>query len=1270
MKFKIVLFGFLSVLIFSLYAQTEQISSHKLVWKDVDKWYADSSYIKVISFEGARYPFENRLPYFDKRIVSDIAFSYNAVIKNPVYIPLTIEENSLIGGNILPQVPKVLTGLLYERGTTYLDIHIFPFINQDGIYLKLLSFDLQINKTQRPQKVSEATRHTYSDSSVLAQGKFVKLKIKDSGIYKLTYEDLVSMGIDPPNVHIFGYGGAPLEQSFLLTKNDDLPESAIWMEKGSDGIFNAGDYILFYAQGINRWSYDNTGSMFTHVINSYSNYGYYFVSSDAGTGKKIVEESTVLPDSPTINNVDEFIDYEVYEKDAINLVESGKEFYGEIFSDVVSISLPFSFPNSVKTNSTKVRLNVAAASSNGTSFTLNLNGGQAKTLNVNPITDTQYERAVASSGVYSFTPQSDSFTFNLGYNLSTSVSSTGYLNYLEVNARRQLKMSGSVMPFQNVDYLGTGSYNRYQLSDANANVQIWDITDPLNISKISTEVVDGKLTFTASANDVAHYIAIDPTASTDFQKPEIEGVVPNQNLHGLAPVNMVIITHPDFVSQAETLAQAHREKDNMTVAVVTTDQVYNEFSSGAPDATAYRWIMKMLYDRAITANNSVDMPKYLLLFGKGSYDNRKLLSNSGDNLVMTYQADNSLIQTSSYVTDDYFAFLDDNEGINITSDLLDIGVGRFSVTTQEQATDVVTKTIGYMNNQGKGSWKNQLCFLADDGGNGDGNSHGRQADTIAESIIRLYPAYQVNKIYMDAYQQEITASGESYPLAKSHLLNLIHSGLFLLNYTGHAGPTGWANESIITSNDIEALSNEHLPLWVAATCDFAEFDEQTISGGEMVVLNPIGGGIGILAASRPVYASQNFTLDKLLCETLFKKQNGEQIRVGDAVAFAKNNVGAGDNINKLCYVYLGDPAVKLNYPTNYKVITTKVNESSTFGNDTLRALSVATIQGIIADDNGAVVNDFNGTLHAVVYDKIQRITTLNNHGDGSLTYSDRPNTLFSGDVEVKNGNYSFKFMLPKDIKYNFGTGRINYYAQDDVNDYEAQGYFENFQVGGIITESVVDSVGPDVRLYLNSEAFVSGGKVNETPLLIANVSDINGINTVGSGIGHDVLLTVDKDPNQSYVLNDYFRANENSYTEGVIQYKLPEMVDGTHTLTLRVWDLLNNSTTQTIEFKVVKGLVPVIFSVSNYPNPVQTETWFVVNHDRPEEILSTTVEVFDLSGRKIWSFSQSSADNLSWNLETNDGKKVKAGVYLYRVSIKTTNSDICSKTNKMIIIEQ
>jgi len=1263
MKIKNGLVIFFVLLVSVLYAQPTTLSSHVINWKGLTTWRAGTSTIQVISFDSAQYPTPAHFPYYNQRVKYDPAFSYISELKNTVLIPLTAEENKILSGNkAIPSDPEIKTQILSERGTETLNVQIFPFVKRNGNVLKLLSFDLQITKTSLPQKTAAINNRTYTTTSVLNQGKFVKIKIINSGIYKLTYDDLSAMGVDPANVRIFGYGGAMQDESFLIPKPDDLPEVAVYMNKGADGVFNSGDYILFYAQGINKWSYDKLRSMFTHKINTYSGYGYYFVSSDAGTGKKIVDKTITVPDGASVHPVEEFTDYKVYEKELVNVSFSGKDFYGETFNEITSYILPFNFPNVVQTNSTMIRLNVVANSISPSTFSLNLNGNQNKTVTVDNITDTQYQMAVVDSMITTYTPQDDAFNFNITYNKSTSTS-VGYLNYLEVNARRHLTMNGSVMQFQNVDFLGQSSYNQYLLSNANAKVQIWDITDLQNISSIPTGTSSGKMTFIDSGNDVKNYLAIDPTASTDFPTPEIVGVVPNQNLHGILQADMVILTHPNFLSQAQTLAQAHRDKDKMTVEVVTTDQVYNEFSSGTPDATAYRWVMKMLYDRALQANKT-GMPKYLLLFGKGSYDNRKLRSDSGDNFILTYEANNSVNLIQSFVTDDYFTFLDDSEGPEGPYNLMDIGVGRITATTAQEATDVVNKTIGYMNDQGKGYWKNQLCFVADDG---DAATHAIQADGIAESLISKYPDYQIHKIYLDAYQQVINASGESYPVAKNQLLNLIQSGLFLLNYTGHANANGWASELILTLNDIKSLANTHLPLFVAATCDFVQFDNQVFSAGEEVLFNPVGGGIGVLSASRPVLSDENYTLDKLFCETLLAKKNEVHISIGDIIVSAKNNIGTG--INKLSYVFIGDPAIKLNYPSKYQVITTKINESTSLGTDTLRALSVATVQGIIADDNGTKIDNFNGTLHAVVYDKVQKINTLNNDGNGYMSYTDRLNTLFSGDAVVVNGAYSFSFMLPKDIKYNYGGGRINYYANDDINDYEAQGYFENFIVGGTNNILNNDTLGPKADISLNSKNFVSGDKVNETPVFMASVSDPDGINTVGSGIGHDVMLTIDHDPAQSYVLNDYFQANTNSFTNGVINYKIPFMENGIHTLTFRVWDLLNNSTTDSINFEVVTGLAPEIFSVYNYPNPVKTETKIVVIHDRPETILKTTVEIFDISGRKIWSFSQTGADNISWNVLSNNGYKVKTGIYFYRVTIKTMNSESTSKTNKMLIVE-
>jgi len=1269
MRYRIILFSFLCLYISTLYAQPKLIRSYSLNWRGLEKWVSGTSTIQVIAFDSAHYVSENRLPYFCTTLPCESGFCYNVRIINPVYIPVTKEERSKIPNTVnFPFDNQTEIKYLKFSDSASLKVSILPFVTRNAEILKLKSFDLLLEKHGKAQKVNSAALHSYVDNSVLSQGKFVKIRVADSGVYKLTFDDLISMGLDPANVHIYGYGGNVLSQDFTLTKSDDLPELSIYMNTGNDGIFNSGDYILFYANGVNKWEYDKSISMFTHTINPYSKYGYYFVSSNSLPGKRITEKTNILPDLAVVNNINEFVDYSVYENEVVNLVQSGKVFY-QPMTDVNSLQINVDAPNLIQNSQFKVRLDVAASSSSSSSFSLNLNGGQSNTIFVDKLSGDNYEQGVGASGIFNFIPASTSLLFNLTYSKPTSTS-LGYLNYMEFNFHRQLKMNGPAMQFQNVDYLGQSTYNRYQLNSANNNVQIWDLSDLQNITAIKTAIVDGSMTFVDSSLELKKYLAIDPTMASTFPKPEIVGSVPNQNLHYITQADMVIITYPDFLEQAQRLAQAHREKDNLTVEVVTTEQVYNEFSSGTPDATAYRWFLKMLYDRALTSGVENDKPKYLLLFGKGSYDNRKIRSDSGDNLILTFQADNSLVSTSSYVTDDYFALLGNDDGANIFDGSMEVGVGRFPVTTVQQAKDVVTKTIDYMSDGGKGSWKNQVCFLADDGGNGDGNIHMSQADDVATSIANTYPAYQINKIYLDAYQQQISASGESYPLAKSKFMSLLNYGLFLLDFTGHAGPTGWTNESILTLSDVKALSNKHLPLFVAVTCDFSQFDSQVVSGGEQIILNPAGGGIGILSSARPVYSSGNFPLNMLVCGNLFKKQNGNEMRIGDVIRYAKNNLT--DGINKLPYIYLGDPAVRLNYPTKYQIVTNQINSNKNPGNDTLRALSVDTIKGYIADDYGKIVSNFNGTLNVVIYDKSQQITTLNNHNEqnGFLTYSDRPNILFSGNVQVEKGTYSFSFMLPKDIKYNYGSGRINYYAKDETNDFEAQGYYENFIVGGTDKTVLNDTLGPAVKLYLNSEFFESGSKVNETPLFMANVTDIHGINTVGSGIGHDILLTVDQNPEMSYILNDYFLADENSYTSGNISYKLPAINDGKHMLTFRVWDLLNNSTTKSLNFEVVKGLAPVIFSVSSRPNPVKDQVTIVVSHDRPETVLRTTVEVFDITGRKVWSFSQSSINNISWDLITNDGRKLKTGLYLYRVNIKTMNSDITSKADKMLIIEQ
>lgn len=1244
-------------------AQNTQTTAYTMQWEGVQTWSADSITQRVITLKDAIYPTSELIPYINVNIpigeyIPDIE------IVEPKFAAVSGEELSLLGNAEIPETLLVQQDIITSRAQKQLSVQIFPFVREDGIVKKLTGYELKQTKSAQSRKATAATIHSYAANSVLASGNFVKIRISQTGIYRLTYSELQAMGISSPaNVRIFGYGGAMLNQAFSVAKTDDLPEVA---------IYDGGDYILFYAQGPVKWTYSSSLKRFTHQNNIYSDYGYYFITSDAGTGKRITTTSTELSADGTLP-INTFVDYGLHEQDIINLVDKekgtaggGKEFYGETFGNTQSYTFNFSFPNIVETSTyNRASIDLAVAATTSSSFTILTNGGQTRSAIGSILTTSDsYIIAKALSTSYVYTSTTSSPTITLTYNQAGNTSNKAYLNYIEMNAERKLQMSGNAMFFRNPSYTGLSVNSLYKISGASANVQVWNITDPSNIYAMPTTLVGDTLQFVATNSTLQEFVACNLSNAGSLPAPTVIGSVANQNLHALTDIDFVIITHPDFKSQAETLAQAHRDIDNMNVAVVTTDEVYNEFSSGTPDATAYRWIMKMLYDRS-NSNSSLRMPSYLLLFGDGTFDNRKKLSTSGENKILTYQATNSLSEVYSYVTDDYFGFLDDSEGDVDVSGRMDIGVGRFCVTTSEQASNVVNKTITYMNNQSKGIWKNQVCFLGDDGNSG---THMRDANTVATSVSDKNRAYQINKIFLDAYLQEVSAAGQTYPLAKNKFDNLLRNGMLMLNYSGHGGATEITNESMLKAKDIRALSNENMALWSFATCSFSKFDATTLSGGEESVLNPVGGSIGILSAARTVFAAQNLTLVKHFNDSLFAHQDGPNNRIGDAVRRAKN--ATASDINKMPFVYIGDPAVRLNFPNKYNVVTETVNGVPATQADTLRALSTAIIAGAVTDQSGNVMTSFNGTVQITVYDKISTITTLNNDGDsGELTFTDWQNTIFSGKANVENGRFTISFMIPKDIKYNYGTGRINYYVSESTTGEEGMGYFENFYVGGSNTDFEEEEVGPEMAIYLNSTAFVSGGQVNETPQFLAYIQDENGVNTSGVGIGHDLMLLIDDDPEQYYILNEYFETNEGDFRSGSVKYQLAELEEGKHTLTFRAWDLLNNSTTQTLNFEVVKGLDVTIYSVNSYPNPArQNEQISIkISHDRPNTILETQVYIYDISGRLVYNQTYTSADNIVWNLSDAN---VLPGIYLYKINIKTEDSEFTSKTNKIIVLGQ
>jgi hypothetical protein len=1245
--------------IFYLTAGNPQAANYKLKWQGIEKRVLDETYDEeVISFEGAVYD-EDMLPVVQKMFLLEDGFNYNFEVENAVFIPITKEELPFLeaSNNISDEI-KIQSYNLYERGNSYREVFINPFIKKEGEYYKLSAFDLKINKTavSAAKKVSNSVQ--YAENSILASGKFVKIRIKDSGVYKLTYSDLQSMGIsNPQNVRVFGYGGKMLSENFSEPIIDDLPEVPIHKSDNS---------IVFYAQGVNSWKYSAADKIYRHTLNPYSNYGYYFLTSDmSGEAKKIeLAQKEDIPGSATVYEINEFLDYQIHEKEERSLINSGQTYFGEVFKEKRNYSFSFHFPNVVKRdNAAKMFIDAAVSSSETTEFRLSLDNAETQKLYVsNSSVNYLFARPGYRLSVYK--PTKDDLIFNVEHYDKTNTS-TGYLNYIEVNAYRELIMVGDAMTFQNNDSLGKNTYNKFKLKNVNSNIQVWDITDLNNVTNIPIDLSSNTCEFTVGNVNERRFLAIYPSAS--FSKPEKVSDVPNQNIHAHEQVDYVIITHPDFRSEAERLASAHRTKSNLKVGVFVIDEIYNEFSSGAPDATAYRKLMKMFYDRA---QNETDRPKYLLLFGKGTFDNRGLLpGTAANNFVLTYQAENSTHETSSYVSDDYFGLLsNDKSATNLTLDLMDVGIGRFPVRNQSEAKDAVDKVISYMSNDKKGKWKNQLLLLGDDG---DDNQHMTQQEEVAVLLNDLFPSYQINKIFLDAFQSEVAANGKIFPLAINKFKNLLNSGVFMVHYSGHSGTRNWTGESLLTNGDVVSLSNTRLPVWFSYSCNFNDFDRNFISGGEEIAIKQATGGIGVYASARVVYAVNSVVLNKNIAKVLFKKDaNGKHYAMGDIIRMGKNETRLGtgaSGVNKLSYLYFGDPALKLAYPTDYHVSTTKINNSTDFGNITLTALSDVSIEGELRNSDGAKVSDFNGELHVTIFDKEQEITTLTS----GFKYKDYPNILYSGKVNVTNGGFRVDFMMPKDIKYNVGKGRIVYYAFDDTNDWEAQGHFEDFNVGGSNPNfDFNDKNGPEITsIYLNHENFHSGEKVNESPLFVAKINDNNGINTVGTGIGHDVLLVVDNESSKTYVLNEYVDLDLGTYKSGTVKYFIPELPEGKHTLRFRISDLLNNTSTEILDFEVVKGLEMSIFSVRNYPNPATSETGttFEIIHDRPETLLAVFIDIYDISGRKVYSFTQPTMDKIYWDLKPSNGFNISNGLYIYKVTINTKDGNSVSKSNKILI---
>ncbi len=1256
MRFRFSLTVLLTVLIYGSLAGQNTID-RSIEWKKPQKAQINQTVYKLLNFKGVEYSSDSlMLPVYAETIPLEIkGTNPKARIIDAAYENIPQDEITDIRlPDNLPDEISIEASIQIQKKRHYLNYSLIPIRKnpQTGTIERLVSFTVTY-ETQSSYRSSANVRN-YVTNSVLRTGNWVKIALNEDGIYKISASELNSMGFNNPlQVKMFGNEAGMLPLRNADPAYDDLSEMA---------IIRTNDYIMFYAKGPTKWNYDNQYKMFRHELHKYSDFSYYFLTDNVGIGRTVETENQIS--GTALHTVTKFNDFLYHEKEDTNLIKSGRNWYGEEFGIVDDMDFTFNFPNIVTGSPVKFLISAIARSTQNSDFYIYESGNQVSAVeNISKITiDPDYSYAFGSSSFDEFFVNSSSFTLNVMYSKPNS-SAKGWLNYMTLNALRELKMNGHMMHFRDTSSTGPGQTAKFVLSGAGSSVKIWDVSDIVNVKDIKVTSSGSEINFTLETEELREFFAFDGSSFLSINSYE---EVVNQDIHGAPIPDFIIVTPEIFQPYAEQLADIHREIDKMDVLVVKVQEVYNEFSSGAPDVSAIRNMARMFYERA---TNEEEMTGYMLFFGDGSYDN-KSDKQGNSNFILTYQSSNSLHPISSYVTDDFFGFLDPTESPDTGS--VDIGIGRLPVSSESQAQMAIDKIKSYTSPSTFGDWRNIMCFIGDDSDNEFSVQHMSTAEEICNYLAEVNPSINFDKIYLDAYPQFQTASGQRYPDAELAIENRMKNGALVVNYTGHGNELGLTHEQVIVISDILSWSNfEKLPLFMTATCEFSRFDDYgRTSGGELIFLNSKGGGIGLVTTTRPVYPS---SLSYNFYEEVFRKTNGEYYRLGDLLMLAKNNTGSMANVNKKKFAILGDPALKLAYP-KHEIVTTEINGVPiTESTDTLKALSYVTISGHIADQSGNIIEDFNGVVYPKVYDKARYLATLGNEGNNPLNYTSQTNILYRGKASIINGHFTFSFIVPKDISYDFGFGKLSYYAHNETVD--ASGSSNKIYIGGSINQTSFDNTGPEISIFMNDESFINGGITNENPRLLAFVNDSTGINTVGNGIGHDIVAVLDGNHSASYNLNDYYEADLDSYQSGRIEYPFTSLDEGEHSIKLKVWDVSNNSGTDSIEFIVAGSADIAIRHLFNYPNPFTNNTAFYFEHNQSSTQLDVMIQIFTVSGRLVKTIDASLFSDgfrlgpIEWDGLDDFGNKIGRGVYFYKASLRNESGNTIEKLEKLVILK-
>lgn len=1216
---------------------------------------------------------------------------YSVRVLYPEWAPLTKAEQEVAAReqDRLADSLQIDAFVGFSRGQAMLDISFIPVIYRDGQYLKLLSGKVMITgtkdsppppllqrgekgygtKTGRNIRKAREDKPRWASNSVLATGQWVRITVTDDGLYRLPFSTLRSMGFTKPeNIRVYGYGGhRQREKLDADTDWDDLEPVAL--QPMDDGF-------VFHANGLVTW---RNG---VHVTNHYARAASYFVTADS-TAAAAIEKVDMQSDELTFIPASNFKAYAVHDPDEYALFQGGNQLfenydYAQGNTRTYTLTLP---TYTARYHTATFFVNFTASSDESTFVTPTVNGVDLPSFEVQSLSDYSYamEKTRRYTGIDE--PQQSTIV-----RFKTTSGHNARLNYFELTYQGDMRISASIPVIQFSRALESDAEEFRIRYDEGQQPRLWQLAAPGAPAKelvgYTTTINDQPCYCVPVVDDgIEHrYVAFDANALSSLPVPTSAGAVANQNLHAVDSLDMVIITPASgiFDNEANRLAEAHRQIDGLRVGVFRADQIYNEFSSGTPDATAYRRFLKMMYDRT---EDKAYGPRYLLLFGDGAWDNRMLTTAwrnySPDNFLLCYESDNSINDVLCYVMEDYYGLLDDGEGSVVTREKVDVGVGRFPVRSVTEARALVDKTIAYMQSENAGAWRNVVVFLGDDG---DNNNHLKNTEEVSVVVEQKHPELEVRKVIWDAYQRQISSTGNRYPDVERIVERQIEEGALMLNYTGHAAPYCLSHEQVLRIEDFAAMTSPRTPLWVTAACDVQPFDSQKDNIGETAILNTKAGIVAFFGTTRTVYADKNRDLNRLFCDEIFDADElGRPNYIGDAVRLSKSRLASSEGTytphNKLHFVLLGDPVLRFGSHGN-RVVLDSINgyAVNALPDDfILHAGGKARFSGHLVDAEGESFTTFDGTINAHLYDSERTVTCLNNDRTATtpFTFKTYDKILYNGTDSVRSGRFTITCPIPLDISYSNAAGRLLFHALSNDKKTEANGYNQDFLLGG--TEpGISDTEGPLIAAYLGNDKFEDGGTVSAQPFFVAQLEDESGINTAGTAVGHDLELIVDGNPSMTYNLNDYFTGEFGNYQRGTVAFTIPKLEEGAHSLLFRAWDTLGNPSTSTLNFVVDPSLRPNLMALTTSDNPATTQTTFLLTYDRPGTTCDFTIEVFDYAGRLLWNHSESGSSErgiyaIPWNLTTGSGFPLGSGVYLYRARISCEGSSEATKAQKLII---